>query len=85
MAHDLNGEYIETCATYGMNVDKAFVDAADRILKSKNYATNQNSTKLGVVGPNHNPSPNNHSSGHPNKTRLSTTPLRTQAASRLQV
>jgi len=84
LAHDLNGEYIETCATYGMNVDKAFVDAADRILKSKNYATNQNSTKLGVVGPNHNPSPNNHSSGHPNKTRLSTTPLRTQAASRLQ-
>ena len=22
LAHDLNGEYIETCATYGMNVDK---------------------------------------------------------------
>ena len=25
LAMDLNGEYIETCATYGMNVDKARV------------------------------------------------------------
>ena len=76
LAHDLNGEYIETCATYGMNVDKAFVDAADRILKSKNYHSGQNSVKLA-------PNPN---VGGQNKSRLSTTPLRTQAHnSRLQV
>ena len=58
-----------------MNVDKAFVDAADRILKSKNYQCNQNSTKLA-------PNPN---VGGQNKSRLSTTPLRTQTNSRLQV
>ena len=49
MAQDLNGDYIETCATYGMNIDRVFSDATLKILRQRqcNQPTIPNSTPLG--------------------------------------
>merc|ERR1719454_2404973 len=62
-----------------MNVDKAFVDAADKILKSKHYQNTQMASAKLVV--------QNSNAQNSNKPRLSTTPLRAQGlpTSRLQV
>jgi len=65
LAQDLNGDYIETCATYGMNIDRVFSDAALKILRQKCHIPNSNSVQLGGLN------------ARPHKT--STTPLRNQA------
>ena len=65
LAQDLNGDYIETCATYGMNIDRVFSDAALKILRQKCHIPNSNSVQLGGLN------------ARPHKN--STTPLRNQA------
>ncbi|KAL5281740.1 AGAP3 family protein [Megaselia abdita] len=67
LAHDLNKfncTYFETCATYGLNVEKVFQDACQKIvhhrISSKIIPTrpvsaqNPQSTRLGVASYNHN-------------------------------
>ena len=50
MAQDLSGDYIETCATYGMNIDRVFSDATLKILRQRHGSqpTIPNSTPLGA-------------------------------------
>lgn len=65
LAQDLNGDYIETCATYGMNIDRVFCDAALKVLRQKGHVPKNNAAQLGGMN------------ARPHKT--STTPLRNQA------
>ena len=79
LAIDLNGEYIETCATYGMNIDKVFSDAALKILKSKNSLNGST-----FAQPQTTATANNSSLGSSRMNKLSTTPLRNQGFSSSQ-
>ena len=48
LAQDLNGDYIETCATYGMNIDRVFCDAALKVLRQKGHVPKNNAAQLGL-------------------------------------
>ncbi|CBY20132.1 unnamed protein product [Oikopleura dioica] len=63
LAQDLNGDYIETCATYGMNVERVFSEVALKVLRQRSHL----------------PSPGGAQVQLPiSRTKLSTTPLRGQ-------
>jgi Arf-GAP/GTPase/ANK repeat/PH domain-containing protein 1/3 len=63
LAQDLNGDYIETCATYGMNVERVFSEVALKVLRQRSHVPSAGGAQVQLPI---------------SRTKLSTTPLRGQ-------